>query len=100
MAKKIKVDPAQLETVAGKIEAQSAEYENLYNQIYSEVNNLNNAWKGIDNQTYKDRIEDFKDDLASMKRVMDEFAKFLKTSAKAYKDTQGAIVQAAGKLAN
>ncbi|GFN30950.1 WXG100 family type VII secretion target [Paenibacillus xylaniclasticus] len=100
MAKRIKVDPSQLETAAGKIRDQATEYQKLYNQLYNDVAHMGNAWKGEDNRAYTQQIDGFKDDLENMKRLMDEFARFLTESAKAYKDTQAAIVQAAGKLAN
>lgn len=100
MAKKIKVDPAQLETVAGKILTQAADYEKLYLAVFTEIEGLNAAWKGEDNVAYYNQIKEFKPDLEAMKKIMDEFSGFLTKSATAYKETQGAIKAAAGKLAN
>ncbi|MFD0671943.1 WXG100 family type VII secretion target [Cohnella sp. GCM10027633] len=100
MAKKIVVDPAKLESAAGKMEEQSREYEQLYSQLFNAVDGLGSAWKGKDNVAFCERIREFKPDMDTMKKNMDLYADFLKKSAKQYQTTQDTIEANAKKLAN
>ena len=76
---KIMVDPAKLEAAAGKMEQQALDYERVYKQLYSNVETMRNSWQGVDNVAYTTQIEGFKDDLAQMKKLMDDYAAFFKT---------------------
>lgn len=100
MANKIVVDPAQLDSTAAQIENQAADYEQIFNQLFSEVNALGSAWQGKDNQVYVQQIEGFRDDLQQMAQLMRDYAEFLKTSAKTYRDTQESVANSAKTLAN
>lgn len=97
---KIMVDPAKLQSAAGKMESQAADYARLYNQLFTEVQGMAKAWQGIDNQTYTTQIEGFREDLNQMKKLMDDYATFLKQSATTYKNTQEQIVTQARTLTN
>ncbi|MCR8643645.1 WXG100 family type VII secretion target [Paenibacillus sp. N1-5-1-14] len=100
MARKIVVDPAKLETVAKTMDGHSAEYQRLYDQLFNEVKNMGNAWKGQDNVAYTTQIEGFRDDFDNMKKLMEQYSGFLKQSATTYKETQTDIVSAAKRLTN
>ncbi len=100
MAKTILVTPEQLETAAGKIESLATEYKTQYNQLYSETAAMRSTWDGKDNVAFIEQIDGFKDDLEKMYNHMNEYAAFLRKSAKAYRDTQDAVVAEARKLKN
>lgn len=95
---KIMVDPAKLELVSGKIQQQASDYERIYNQLYSEVEGMAKAWQGVDNVAYTNQIAGFKDDLTLMKKLMDDYAEFLKISATTYRQTQEQITSQAKTL--
>ena len=100
MARTIQVTPEQLESTAGRIESLAADYKTQYDQLYSETNAMASTWSGKDNVAFVNQIDGFKDDFAKMHRLMLDYADFLRKSAKAYRDTQDAVVKEAQKLVN
>lgn len=100
MARTIQVTPEQLETAATKIEGLAADYKTQYNQLYSETNAMASTWSGKDNTAFVDQISGFKDDFEKMYTLMNNYVDFLRKSAKAYRETQDAVVADARKLVN
>lgn len=100
MARDIQVTPEMLETAATKIESLAAEYKTQYDSLYDTTNAMATTWSGKDNVAFVLQIDGFKDDFNKMKQLMDQYADFLRKSAKAYRDTQDAIVTEAKKLVN
>ena len=100
MARTIQVTPEQLESTATKIEGLAADYKTQYDQLYSETNAMASTWSGKDNVAFVNQIDGFKDDFSKMHTLMLNYADFLRKSAKAYRETQDAIVSEARKLAN
>lgn len=100
MARNIQVTPEQLETTAGRIESLASDYKTQYNQLYSETNAMASTWDGKDNKAFVDQIDGFKDDFEKMHTLMNNYADFLRKSAKAYRETQEAVVAEARKLTN
>ncbi len=100
MARDIQVTPEQLEAAAGKIESLAADYQSQYNNLYNETNAMASTWSGKDNTAFTDQIAGFKDDFEKMHTLMNNYADFLRKSAKAYRDTQEAVVTDARKLTN
>jgi len=100
MGKDILVTPEQLESAAGRIEGLAADYKTQYDLLYSETNAMASTWNGKDNLAFTDQIAGFKDDFEKMYNLMNQYADFLRKSAKAYRDTQDAVVAEAKKLVN
>ena len=100
MARTIIVDPARLETAAQQMDAQAADYEKLYNQLFSEVDGMAAAWQGADNMAFVNQIKGFTDDFQKMVSLMKQYSEFLKFSAKTYRDTQNEIINQAKRLTN
>ena len=100
MARNIEVTPEQLESTAGRIEGMAAEYKNQYDLLYSETNAMASTWNGKDNVAFTDQIAGFEDDFEKMYALMNQYADFLRKSAKAYRDTQDTVVTEAKKLKN
>lgn len=100
MARSITVDPAKLENAASKIDQQSADYERVYKQLFSEVDGMGAAWQGADNIAFVNQIKGFMDDFQQMTALMRQYSEFLNVSAKTYRNTQNEIVSAAKRLTN
>lgn len=100
MARNIQVTPEQLETTAGKIESMATEYKTQYQKLYSETDAMASTWSGKDNVAFVQQIAGFKDDLEKMHTLMNQYADFLRKSAKTYRDTQDAVTSEARKLVN
>lgn len=100
MARTIVVDPAQLETAASNMDAQAADYERQYLQLFGEVDNMGAAWQGADNLAFVSQIKGFMDDFQKMVALLKQYSQFLKDSAKTYRNTQDQIVAGAKRLTN
>ena len=100
MARNIQVTPEQLEAAASRIESLASDYKSQYDQLYSETNAMASTWNGKDNVAFVDQIAGFKDDFTAMYNRMNQYADFLRKSAKAYRDTQDTVTAEARKLAN
>jgi WXG100 family type VII secretion target len=100
MARSITVDPQKLETAASSMDTQSADYEKVYRQLFSEVDGMAAAWQGVDNIAFTTQIKGFMDDFQAMVALMKQYSEFLKTSAKTYRATQSDIVNQSKRLTN
>ena len=100
MAQRIMVTPELLESTASEIEGLANEYKAQYNELYTTTGTLASTWSGADNVAFVNQIEGFKDDLENMFRRMNQYAEYLRTTAKAYRDTQEAVARQARTLVN
>lgn len=100
MAQTIRVTPEMLENAATSIESLANEYKAQYTELYSTTGNLASTWTGEDNVAFVNQIEGFKADLNAMYAKMMDYASYLRTTAKSYRDTQEAIVKQAKGLLN
>lgn len=94
------VDPAKLEAAAQQMDAQAADYEKLYQQLFNEVDGMGAAWQGADNIAFVNQIKGFNDDFQKMVALMRQYSEFLRTSAKTYRETQNEIINQAKRLTN
>ncbi len=99
-ARTIMVTPEQLESAAAKIEGLATDYQSQYNALYSKTDALASTWQGADNTAFVHQIAGFKDDFQKMYNLMNQYADFLRKSAKAYRDTQEQVVAQAKTLVN
>lgn len=100
MARQIEVTPEQLDIAARAIDGLASDYESQYKALFSASNAMASTWSGKDNQAFTSQIEGFKDDFEKMKKLMNDYAEYLRVTAKAYRDTQDAVVAEAKKLTN
>lgn len=94
------VDPAKLEAAAQQMDAQAADYEKLYQQLFNEVDGMGAAWQGADNIAFVNQIKGFNDDFQKMVALMRQYSEFLRTSSKTYRETQNEIINQAKRLTN
>ena len=99
-AQTILVTPEVLETTASSIKGLADEYRAQYTELYSQTDALATTWSGADNAAFKNQIDGFKDDLEKMYTLMNNYAEYLKTTAKAYRETQQTIADRARALIN
>lgn len=97
---KIYADPLQLEQTATVMEQQLLDYEKQYQQLYIEIDTMQNAWKGKDNLAYSDQIKGFHNDFNNMNQMMKEYIEFLRKSANLYRTTQDDLTSRARMLNN
>lgn len=100
MARNIEVTPEMLVNAASSIESMAGEYKTQYDTLYKETSNMASSWSGKDNQSYITQIDGFKDDLEKMYNLMNDYATFLRSAAKAYQETQDAVTTEARNLLN
>lgn len=100
MAQKILVTPEMLEQAAASIEGLANEYKGQYTELYSTTGSLAQTWSGADNVAFTNQIEGFKDDLEKMYTLMNRYAEYLRTTAKAYRETQENVIKQAKALIN
>ena len=100
MSRTIGVEPENLETQAQKIEFWAADYKTQYEALYARAGAMQQQWSGKDNQVFISQIKGFRADFQNMHQLMLDYAQFLRTSARSYRDTQDNIAAEAGTLAN
>ena len=94
----IMVEPSRLESAAASIISADADYNRIYQAMYAEVDKMSSSWQGKDNTMFTSQIKEFQDDLRQISIAMREYADFLKSSARAYREAQDEIYSRATKL--
>jgi WXG100 family type VII secretion target len=87
MGRTIRVHPAQLRSAADAIGPGAEEYRKLCTQLYNDVTAMK-GWQGIDQQTFLQQIEGFREDFEAMAALMEAYAVFLREAAQEYNTRQ------------
>ena len=74
------------------------DYQNEVTKIYSNIENLRNAWSGQDNETYINKVNEYKADIEKLGKVIDRYGLFLVETARNLENIQNEIASQAGKL--
>lgn len=90
--KKIYVDPVRLDVSAMKIESETQEYQRCYSLLFEEVEKMKNAWQGKDNIAFTNQIRQFEGDFKQIQILCQQYAEFLRNSARAYRETQNELM--------
>ena len=88
----MQVDMKELKSASGYILDEAAEYQKAFNNLYAEVDAMSKAWQGTDNQSFVKQVNDFKDDLQAMYKLMTDYAGFLADAAEIYGGAQQNII--------
>lgn len=94
----IMVEPDRLERVAANIESLDGDYNRIYQAMYDQVDKIATNWKGKDNAMFTNQIKLFEDDLRNISAIMRQYADFLRSSARSYRQAQDEIYMRASKL--
>lgn len=73
-------------------------YNTNYTALFATIQEMQNAWAGVDNTAFTNQIEGFRDDFQRMEKLMRDYAAYLRKSAATYRDTQNSIAQSAKTL--
>lgn len=86
---------------AGEVETKADEYLSNYTQLLADVATLTSTdYKGPEGDAFLSQIEGFRDDFEKMKKLMNEYADFLRKASKNYEDTSNNNIQAIKSLQN
>ena len=88
----------EIKSSATSIRSSSEEYKTSVNAIYAVVDNLSNDWKGVDNVSFVEKVNSYKNDILALGTAVENYAKFLEVSARTLEETQNDISAAATKL--
>ena len=81
-------DTGAMRTAASDIRAKIRNYESAKNEIDSTITNMKTYWDDPVNQTFANRYNsDLKETAEAVKKLMEEYAKFLDAAAEAYDKT-------------
>lgn len=94
----IKASYGEMKSAADGITKAANNYQTNLEKLYQEVDQLNDAWKGADNQEYIAKVNSYKEDMKSLGVAVDGYAKFLQKAANALNMTQEEIKNMAGRL--
>lgn len=95
---RIFVDPARLEITAQRVESSKADYDRLVNLLYAEVDKLQTNWQGKENTEFTNKIKQFQNDFRQIAIILNQYAQFLRSSARAYRETQEELYSSASRL--
>ena len=81
---RINVDMNQLIQNASFIQGQAEEYAEVYGSVYRLLQQMEGYWKGKDFLAFSEQLNAFCSDFELMKKVLIEYASYLRESAAVY----------------
>lgn len=96
--REIIVEPTRLEDSASKVESYDSDYQRVYSLLYEEVDKMASVWQGKDNTMFTNKIKEFEDDFRQISILLRQYAEFLRNTARAYRETQDELYNAASRL--
>ena len=96
--RQIEVETSQVLKTAEKIEEAKVEYQQLYYELYEQVDLLASSWSGKDNQAFTTQIKAYEEDFRKIAVIMTQYSEFLRNSARAYQSMQEELSSQANRL--
>lgn len=96
--RRIYVDPTILDNSATKIEQDTQEYQKHFSRLFEEVEMMKTAWQGKDNVAFTNQIRNYEADFRQTQMLCQQYSDFLRTSARAYRETQEELAAQALRL--
>lgn len=97
--RKITVEPEQLESCAARMDQKNQDYTHNYQELFNAIDAMSAAWQGKDNTAFTSQISKFQGDFRQLSLLCTQYADFLRSSARSYRDTQDELTSQAGYLA-
>ena len=94
----IRASYGEMKSAANEITNAADNYKMNVEKLYKEVEQLDSAWKGVDNQEYVNKVNSYKSDMTSLGTAVAGYAEFLQRAADALNATQEDIKNEAGRL--
>lgn len=95
---RINVDMNQLIQNASFIQGQAEEYAEVYDSVYQLLQQMEGYWKGKDFLAFSEQLNAFRSDFELMKKVLIEYASYLRESAAVYARLQDECAAMASRL--
>lgn len=95
----IKVNTGDINKAAQYIEGYIEEYKGSYEKVYSICAEVDAKWDGTDNDKYKSRLEEFRNDFQDLEKKLEDYVDFLRTAVREYEEAQSKLASQASKLA-
>lgn len=94
----IKVDTGTIAEVAKKIGVLKQQYFESYSKVYELFEQLDSSWNGVDNDKYRERLNEFRNDFKDLEDKLQDYIKFLDEAIEKYNDVQEVLTTKAGSL--
>ena len=95
---RLQVETMELQRAANDIEELLSDYIHQYRNLYTIATNIQEVWQGKDQEAFLTKLNEFESEFMKLTTKMDEYIAFLRTSSKAYQNTQNAVFEQAGRL--
>ena len=95
---RINVDMNQLIQNASFVQNQAEEYAEVYHRVYQLLQQMEGYWKGKDFLALSTQLQSFRSDFELMKKILIEYASYLRESAAVYARLQDECAAMAGRL--
>lgn len=96
--RKIAVDVEQLLSCADRMNDTNQDYMQKVNEFFNTVDTMASAWQGKDNTAFTSKISKFNGDFKSLSLLCNQYADFVRNSARAYEETQNELSDQIGQL--
>lgn len=94
----ITANPEAVRTLGGNVKEQATLYKNEVNKIYAAVDELKTGWQGTDNQSYVNKVNEYRETITNLGNAIEDYGTFLTATANELQRTQDEIASAAGRL--
>lgn len=91
----IKVTPEELNTKAQEFFGLAERLQRNYQDIYEKVEALRGQWNGEGFDAFYTRIQGFKNDLESLKLLLEKYSEYLETEHANYLNAEAQIIESA-----
>ncbi len=93
------VDTADLGKTAQHIKDKTEQYNKDITRLYSELEAMTTTqWKGVASETYRERLNGYKEEFTKLHSLLTTFAESLLTKKANYESTETSIKDAASSL--
>lgn len=96
---KINISTEDVYQSASYLKLKANDYYTTVQRIYSTMHQLENIWKGKDNQAFIQQLDTFRPQLNRMREVVEQYGNYLQTCAQQYEALQNERTMAASRLA-
>lgn len=94
----ISADMQGIRSLGQNIQGKASEYASEVNKIYNAVEELKNGWQGADNQSYVTKVNEYKETIENLGKVIEDYGTFLIQTSESLQQLQDDIASAAGRL--
>ena len=96
---KIMVNYEEVAQGASYLQQKSNDYQQMIEQIYARMHQMESIWQGSDHQAFISQLEQFRPQLQKLTGIIQEYSKYLYKSAAFYQQVQQDRVAKARTLA-